>query len=550
MDEFWQRHHKIIWTGLIALAVAVAGIMVYVLFFRNNVSQPDYLGDVSLEVEAPEISASGSEISYEIKIRNLADTKIQEPQLEIFYPKGFTFLDATPDPQEADGKKFALTDLNRQEERAIVIVGTLEGPPQEVKVIGAKLHYVPENFRSSFSVSAQAATAMTAPDLSFRLAAPPHLVVGQKITYEMQMTNIQARPFPAVVVKIAYPEKFSFLEANPPPSKDKADEWEVLNIGVNEAKTIKTSGILTEAAGKEALASAELFVRDSAGTLLPAGRSFAFTQVLPSPITLNHSLAREGDTILPGQELRYEINYQNVSRVGLNNVVISVIFDTATVDLTELSSAKGQYSGQAVVWIPASVPELLVVDPGESGKFDLRIPVLTLDEFAPSGGSGSGQKNPTVVSRVQFHSKEFPEEIAGGTVEIKVSSELLASAAAVALGGGQYRIDLEVKNGVNDVRDAILTATVPQAGAVFMAETIAPADEQGNVLFIPDAGLLRWNLGELFAFTGSFHETRKLSFVLGANQPSTLLQNIQVEGVDGFTGEKLTSEVIDSVSAR
>lgn len=546
---FWRKHQKIIWIGLIAAAAAVAVAMVYVLVFRNNGNQQGYTGDVSLAIEAPDISASGSEISYEILVKNLTNIKLEGLQLEIFYPKGFTFLDATLDPQEAGGNKFALADLTSQEERAVVIVGTLEGAPQEVKVIGAKLHWVPENFRSSFSVSAQAATEMTAPDLSFRLVAPSHLVMGQKISYEMQITNISKRPFPAVAVKIAYPEKFSFLEANPP-AADTINKWELLNIGVNESRVIKASGILSEQAGKEAFASAELFIRDTSGTISPAGRSFAFTQILNSPINLSHRLVNRSDTPLPGEELRYEINYQNVSRVGLNNVVISVTFQTPTVDFSQFDSANGQLAGNAVVWIPAAAPELLTVDPGELGKFDLRIPILTLAELAPSGGSGGGQKNPTVVSRVQFHSKEFPEEIAASEIEVKVRSELLVTAEAAALGGGRYRIDLFVANGVNDVKEAILTATVPQAGAIFFTETIAPLDEQANVQFIPDAGLLRWDLGRVFAFAGSFHEARRLSFVLGGNQSPILLQDIRVEGVDEFTGDRLTSKTIDKVTAR
>lgn len=547
---FFVRHKKLLWTLLLGACLIIAALLVYILYFRDSSNNAGYAGDASLVIEAPAVSASGSEISYEIVVENLSDIKLTALELEVFYPLGFTFLDSTPDSLELGGSRFVLEPLASQEERTVVIVGTLEGSLSEIKVIGAKLHYVPENFRSSFVAQAQATTEMMAPALAFRLVALPHLVTGQKISYEMQIRNISSRPFAAIVVKIDYPEKFTFQEASPLPVKGTTNQWELLDIGVGEMRTIKASGLITESPGKEAFASAELQVRDSSGATSSAGRSFAFTQILNSPLKLGHSLKKTTNVVLPGEELRYEITYQNVSSIGLNNVVISVVFDTAAVDFFKLNSPNGQLLGKTIVWIPAAVPELLVVGPGESGKFDFRIPVQQPALLSP-------EKNPTIPTRVQFRSKEFPEEIVGFELEVKVESQLEVEAQATALGSGQYRIDLEVGNGVNDAAQAVLTATVPSASAVFLSDTIMPLEERDHTQFIPDAGIVRWDLESVFAYAGSFHEARRLSFVLsltgsageiGPAQAVTLLQNIQAEAVDEFTGNKISSKKIESLT--
>lgn len=552
-ESFWSRSKKSFWAGLIVAAVITASVLAYVLYFRGVHQGNSYAGDIRVEIEAPSSSPSGSEISYRINVKNLARVTLQNPELEVFYPLGFDFLDATPDPpaDSPDGRKFLLSEIPSGGEKTVVIVGRLDGALQEVKVISVKLHYVPANFRSTFVAEASANTQILAPDLAFRLIAPPHLVTGQKLIYEMEITNISHRPFSGLTVRINYPEKFVFAGADPPPREEGSPgEWEISELGIGESMTITTAGIVQENPGQEVFASAQLFVRSEDGQEVASGRSFAFTEIKPSPLKLSHRAANNKSTVLPDEELYYEITYQNISQVGLNNVVFVVVFETPTVDLSKFSSTGGQWQNQRIIWIPAQLPQLLVIDPGEQGKLDLRLPVSqkVLTDL---------QKNPTVRSRVEYYSKELPEPIAANTVELKVESTLAVLGSGVPLGGSDYRVDLEVKNGVNDAVNAILTGIAPIAGVELVLDSVAPPDEQGQVQLIPNAGLLRWDLGRVFAFTGSFHESRKLSFILrlppGAptgDVTFTLLRDIEISGTDEFTGNQITSKKFDRISNR
>lgn len=553
---FFQKHKKSLWASLILTALFTGAVLVYVIYFPGEDPGETYAGDVQLEIEAPLAAASGSEVSYRIFIKNLSNTILDEVELEVFYPLGFTFLDSVPDQfGENDGRNFALPPLHPQGEKTLVMVGRLDGSVQEVKVMSAKLHYIPENFRSVFVASASANTKLHAPDISLRLSGPPLLVEGQKIIYEMQISNISGRIFEKIRVRLTYPDKFSLVDTFPQP--DMSDEagasWDFTDLGIDEKRIVKISGIVTLDPGQEALAQAELFLMDSNNTLQSAGHSFLFTQITPSPLKLTHRLAEQKSEVLPGQVLHYEINYQNTSQVGLNNVVIGVTFDGQIVDLSGFNAQSGQIQQSSIVWIPAVAKELLIVGPGESGKFDLRVPVAALSKLSPP----AGEKNPVVKSKVQFHSVELPEPIAGNNLELKIESVMEVVASAVSLGFGEYRIDLTVTNGVNDALETVFTAIVPLAGAEIKVESVLPVEENDNVKFVPNAGLVRWDLGRVFAFSGSFHEARRLSlklYVPGSafldNQNQTLLSDIEVVGTDEFTGNKIYSKKINSVSVR
>ncbi|MDP3741610.1 MAG: hypothetical protein Q8R08_04805 [bacterium] len=542
-ESFWSRYKASIWTGLIAVGLVTLALLTYVLYVRNP-ERKEQASDIRLEIEAPEASASGSEISYKVKIENLSNSKITKAELEAFYPSGFTFIDSVPDVEAAnDGRKFSIPELPAHGQEAVVIVGRLEGTFQEVKVISFKLHYIPENFRSTFVAEASAQTRLLAPDLSLRLVAPAQLVSGQKIIYELRIKNISPGPFPKARVQMTYPEKFE-------PENSQSPQWDIENLGAGETRNIQVAGIVRISPGREAFAEAELLIPDGSGNMVSAGRSFAFTQITSSPLQISHRLATASPEVLPGQVLHFEVNYQNTSAVALNNVVIEVIFSEPTVDLNKQNSTSGQIQGSGIVWIPAVAPQLLVVGPGELGKFDLRVPV---SERVIT----QAQKNPVVASRVQFHSKELLEPIVGNSLEHKIESVLEVEATATAMGGKAYLIDLTVKNGVNDTIDTVLTAIVPTVGAELITDSVIPPDEQTNVKFIPNAGIVRWDLGRVFAFSGSFHDSRKLSFILylpdlnpDSNQSPSLISEIVVTGTDEFTGNKITSKKIDNLTAR
>lgn len=564
---FFERYRKPLWATLIILAVVTAALLTYVLFFRNSGQAPSYQGEVKLAINAPAESASGSELSYQILIDNQTNTKLTGLSLEVFYPQNFSFLNSTPKSQDPNARTFTFADLPPGQQQRLVIVGRLEGGVQEIKTLNAKLHYVPESFRSSLVADATTSTVILAPDLSFRLQAQPHLVTGQTMTYEIEVSNIAARAFSDITVSLAFPDRFEYKgQASPLPAQttDKNVTWTLDKLDIGEARTITLTGKLLEDPGKESFAQADLFLKDSSGQPVSAGRSFAFTQILPSPLVLTQQLTTRVDAILPGQTLEYQVNYENIGEVGLSNVVISVSFDTPVFDFSKLTSTTGQLranqpaaAGQSLVWFPGNARELLVVGPHQKGSFTFSIPVS--DKLV-----AALQKNPKATTRVRYSSKEITEPITGNSLDFPIQTQLAVTSALQVLSGANppipdqptvYQIELDIANGVNDVRDAELIATIPRTDVVLPEDSISPAEERGSVQYVPTSGILRWKVGQIFALSGSYHDSRKLIFNLVVT-PTTanptgslpLLKDIQVSGTDDFTGKNILSNKIERLT--
>ncbi len=550
--SFWQKYRKSLWILLIFAAFATAALLGYVLFLKNPQSGPTLTSDVKMTINAPQASPVGSELSYEIVIQNLSNVKLQNLNLEIFYPRGFTFIDSTPDPAQAtEGQalpqQFSFSELGPDQKYRLVIVGQLSGVVQEIKVFNAKLHYIPENFRSTFIAQAQTTTEMLSPQLSLNLVAPADLVTGQTLLYVVQVTNVAQQDFSGVVVRLTYPDKFEFLQAEPPATQEK-NQWELGVLTAGSSRKIFISGKIFENPGKESFIQAEIFIRDQANNSVSAGRSFAFTKIKSSPLVLTHKLTQPTGAILPGNDLQYEVFYENVGELGLNSVSIAVVInDPRVINFSKLTGEQVQAKNNTIVYIPAQAPELRVVNPGQKGLF--RFSIQVSDKLM-----ALLIKNPQISSRIEFTSKEFGEPIIGNTLDRKIQTEPKVSTSIASLGGNRYRVDLYVSNTVNDLEEAELTAIVPLAEASFVAPSVNPIEEQPSVNYSPQAGVLSWNLGTVFAFSGSFHQARRLSFEIVLNSPSdtikpVLLREIQVTGIDQFTREKVISNKIDSLSA-
>lgn len=573
---FYQKYKRSLWTGLLSLAVLTAGLVAWILFFRDTKPKETYQGDVQVLVGAPQAAPSGSQVSYEVVIDNRSNATLTNLILEAFYPSGFEFLDSSALSESADEpppirRQFNFSDLAPGKQEKLAIIGSLSGSVQEVKIFNVKLHYMPSNFRSEFVAEGSSNTVVLAPEISMSLSAPASLFSGQNIIYYIRLTNVSEKDFANLIISASYPEKFEFKEAkvittiggekseSSMTAKDDGT-WKVDQLRLHESKEISITGSLLEESGKESFIQAELFLLDSSGERVSAGRAYAFTQIAPPPLVLTHKLVSASpDELISGAELDYEIDYENVSKVGLHNVILTVFFETPVFDFSKMEIGSGQLKNNALTWIPASSPELLVVSPGKKGKFQFSAPIS--DRL-----SAELKKNPEVKTRVSFEADELPEPISGNILDFRVQTQVVLSASAAAAGGNNslelgketaYRVELKLSNTVNDVKDAVFEAVIPRAETNFDFSSITPGEEAKEVEFNKTSGLLRWKIGRIFALSGDFHEPRILSFYLtvtpGVGESIyslPLLRDLIVSGTDEFTDKKISSNKIELLIAR
>ena len=572
---FYQKYKRSLWTGLVSLTLLTAGLVAWILFFRDTKPKETYQGDVQVLVGAPRSAPSGSQISYEVVIDNRSNATLTNLALEVFYPSGFEFLDSSALSEPADEnfpvRQFNFSDLAPGKQEKLTIIGTLSGSVQEVKIFNAKLHYVPSNFRSEFVAEGSSNTVVLAPEISMSLSAPTSLFSGQNIIYDIRLTNVSEKDFANLIISASYPEKFEFKEAkitatnggqkseNPMTAEDDGT-WKVDQLRLRESKEISITGSLLEESGKESFIQAELFLLDSNGERVSAGRAYAFTQIAPPPLVLTHKLVSvPPDELISGTKLDYEIDYENISQVGLHNVILTMFFETAVFDFSKMEIGSGQFKNNALTWIPAGSPELSAVSPGQKGKFKFTVPIS--DRL-----SAELKKNPEVKTRVSFEADELPEAISGNILDFRIQTQVVLSVSAQAAGGDNslvlgkettYRVELKLSNTVNDVKDAVFEAVIPRAETNFDLSSLTPNEEAKEVEFNKTSGTFRWKVGRIFALSGDFHEPRILSFNLtvtpGVGESIyslPLLRDLIVTGTDEFTNKKISSNKIELLIAR
>lgn len=523
--SFWQKYQKSVWIGLVSMAVLTAALLTYLLFFRQSLPQQKFAGDVRVTVTAPEELSSGSETSYTVKIENRSNTSLLNQQLEIFYPSGFTFVDSTPDATSPGGRQFVFSDLAPGREENLTIVGRLDGELQEIKILGVKLHYVPENFKSEFVAAGRAETTLLAPDLTLAISAPAQAIVGQIVNYEIRVSNVSTRNFANLVIRPRYPEKFVLRLASPTP--DPTGQWRITNLDVARAMVFKASGVLLGEPGQDAAVSAELLLKNPDGDFVLSHKSVAFTTLKPPPLALTARLVSDRDTVRVGEDTAVEISYRNISETGLTNVQVRLVIASPSMTSLRLTADQAVVRDNIISWIPATASALGVVNPGASGKFSAS---LTLTDRLVK----NLQKNPVLSTRLEFLSSEVPEPLSLPGFDRQVETEVSIQAKARSLGENNYRVEIALANTVNDVTDGELVARVANPGSAIT--------KLENATYSDVTGVLRWRVGAIFPFAGSFHEAPVLTFEITAPEP-VLLRDLKFSGQDQFTGNPVQAQL-------
>jgi len=547
-----KRSRKGLWAALIIVALLVAAILVYVIFFRSPDTGPGLEGEVTLNLVAPNENVSGADLSYELTINNGLNARIGNITLELFYPNGFLVVDSTPISSDNE-RLFALPDLISGETFTLTINGQLQGSVQQLKRISAKVRYQPANFSSQFETEAVANTEILAPKLLLEIDTPDQVIAGQTAQYSISVTNQSDEIYDEVIVRADYPDGFNFVSSSPVPVRNRENEWRLRNFSPEDQTLIAIQGALTGDEGPDRLFRVELFVADESDNLFSLGRNFAFIEVEAPPFVLTHEVTsklEDGGVFLAGQDIVYAVTYTHRGRTGLQNVVINVEFPPEVLDVSEFKSESGQLQGNLVKFIPATSPELLVVEPNQSGRFEFKFK-------ARNNLGAGGQSNLFVKTTTFYTAEELTDPAFGNELSVKVQTKLDLNASMVIISGAnppkegeltQYEVELRVVNGVNVVDSAELSLIIPNLNTDFLAETLTPVSEQAAVQFIPLARVLRWQLGEVPAFSGSLRPARSIKFQVNSTSRKDVLQNIVVTGIDRFTQNQVSSSEIRNLA--
>ncbi|OGE85802.1 MAG: hypothetical protein A3C49_00995 [Candidatus Doudnabacteria bacterium RIFCSPHIGHO2_02_FULL_42_25] len=542
--------------GLIYVAIGcvllLLGVGAYVIFGNKQpaVQTPD---SVSLVIEGPDQLVSGNEAEYRVVYKNDENADLTNISLQLFYPTGFKFKSSTPQATSSVGNIFNLPVLKEGKEAEIIIRGKLTGGTGESKQIKAVMHYRLSNFNSEFAAETTIQTSILPPNLTMEINGPIDVVGGQDTTFSVNFTNVTSQDFDNLVLIMTYPEGFNYTSSNIPVTKDN-NYWKLPKIATGSSLSLEITGSFTGENSEVKLVKAELgqIINNIFASQLISTGTF---QIMPSALALTLSSDVEDGIVNLDQTISFTLNYANQGSIGLNNIVVVVNLEGASLDIPRLQADNAILSDRTLTWKAATLPGLSVLSPMERGEIDFRIPIV--DSYS------TNLKNQTIKATAQISSDEIQKPTRAGDVVLKLGSELtlnvhgdyVSGAAPLQVGKTTlFNMTLMLSNGSNDLSNTKVVASLPLPSQSWK-NVVVPDAEKNRLTYDPNSGKITWNIGDIPAFTGKFIPVARVSFQIAVtpsevdrNKAMNLLSNIKAMGTDVFTSQLIETNTVNEVT--
>lgn len=510
---------------------------------------------VEIEISGPERVVSGDEVKYIVKYKNRTKLDLDNIKLVFHYPENTILVDSLDMNQTID-----LPDLGVEQENEIELPVSIVGLKGETKKAWAELSYQPSGISSRYTNQTEFYTEIVSVPLILDFDLPERLVNGQSFNFSLVYSNQADVSFDDMWVQIDYPIGFTF-ESSDPESSEEYRAWFLGRLMPDEQGKVIIKGSIQGENGDYKSFNARLgLFKDNKFTAY--AETTDALQISISPLSVSQTVNDSFDyTAKAGELLKYKIDYENTTEVGIRDVVITSKLEGSALDLKSLSLGGGSFNGvtQVITWRGSNLSDLEYLEPNEKGQitFSVRIkkplPVNTYTD-----------KNFIVKNTVKIDSSDRPLslehiEIAGQSELItKILSDLTLQAKAyyhddliynsgpIPPKVGQittYTIKWEIVNVSNDLEDTRVEAVLPLN--VQWMNKISPSNV--NLDYNASTGKVVWNIGFLSAGTGIISPVKLAAFQVSITPSVTdigslmeLIGRSNVYAQDSFIGQELT----------
>lgn len=561
--------------GLVA-AATVAG---FIVFTRSGGKFNERGITVSLDVSAQ--ATSGGELTVTISYLNGQGVPLKQADLTVEYPTGFTVASADPEATGTLKNSWSLGGVPVGRGGRVTVRGRLIGPIDSEHTFTATLAYRPTNFNAEFTTRAEGTTRITDSLLSLTVDGPEKVVADAPTALTLNLKNESTDELKALRIVLDEVAGFTLTEAKPATTDDQTWTFESLKAGVEQK--IELTGTFAGKTDEARTLTWRVGVVPADGTFVPqATATLAVTVANPDLSLTVERDAQAGPTAEFGERQRYVAALTNNTDAVLDDLVVSVQFPTGLLDWSAVSATPSATTTDAaskglVRWTKATAKTLASLEPGEKVSLTLSVPLVSA--LAADAQLATERTIDAVWTVKTATVKSFGKALdATTTVTTKVGTTLKLTAEArytgdegETLGSGPlpptvgkttaYRVRWILANGLNDVTDLRITATLP--ASTFWTGQVQTASA-GTIAFDSGSRTATWTLNRLPANTGTKTAQLVVEFELSVTpKPSDvgLLMVLTDKGVatgtDAFVGgavraEKpsLTTDLPDDPQAR
>jgi uncharacterized repeat protein (TIGR01451 family) len=390
-QERQKRRNQMLWGLSIILSfcalAAVAG------FFYFNQYNPFAEEKVELLIDGPQKALVGEEIEYEIIYENKGNIDINNSKLIIKEPNGFELINSTP---EILGHSFDLGSIKAGQKGNIILTGTLIDNIEKIQTLTASLIFIPNNFNSEFSATADFHTALEPINFDIKISTPSNVTPGEKFKTEISYTYNGLYPIENYKINIEKPDSYFIDEFQPKPKPDE-EEWIFENINPGDSQVISFTGHFDPEITFETEddRSKEIGIN----LLSPNKEEQYFTQynvkqkikVVAQSVKTNIIIngSSENQNISLGDKLNITTIYKNSGEETYKDLAITLTLNSLPIDIIDWENIndpqfgrleKSDY-GKTITWSSDQIEELNELSAGEKGSINFSIPLKPLEEL-------------------------------------------------------------------------------------------------------------------------------------------------------------------------
>src|SRR3989338_8591663 len=538
---FWRAfmHDKKLFystLGVVGFVILAVILISYFIFGRKTSPPPP---DLQMNIESPSRIVPSEPFDFEINFSNRSGSTLEDLELSLVYPQGFTFRKSNPTSANDSGRVFMLSDLSAGQTDEVVITGLLDGQVGDRRELYVGLNYKIKGHRTVYQTEKTYQWEIGSPNLTLSIIGPTEAVTGQEVIYNISSKNISDEVLRNVDLNLVAPTEFQITESTPPLAGNRL--WFLGDIAPGRESAFRVKGVFGQASAIERVIEVVAALQGADGTVI--SRAFVITQLDNAPLLITQRLSDGGDdVVLPGENVNYKVAVENTGSATLTNLVVSTRLEGSAYRLSTVKTQGGILTDRTVTWTPGGINALKALRPGGTVEVSFSVEIA-------SPATITREKSMSVNSRPQVTSFEIKEPIIGSDLTLKIKTqtdhiqEVAYESGSLPMRPGQetnFRVTWRLTNTSNTVNDAIVKANLPLGAESFVrGET-----SFGNISFQATAYEVVWNVG-----TVEPHSTALAYFIISytpsvsdVGTAPTLANEISFQAFDNFVNQQVFDE--------
>jgi hypothetical protein len=549
---------------LLAAVLAVFGSGSYLLWqFFDPMEKPSDK-NIIITLDTPVAITPGVSADIIVRVANQNRVALEASSLAVVFPSGTRVaLDTGTDLKEETKALGAIMPGEAVEYRTKAV---FLGEENEEKSILARLDFRFENMNSSFSKEESRPVRMLASPVNLTMNMLKEVNAGQIIDIGVTAVSNTSIPLRDVLLKIDYPQGFSFDSAEPKPSFGN-NIWRVGNLNPSSKFALKIKGVLEGTDTDKRLFRGSVGVGgDKTGRdiVTTYGKVAAETSVerpfIGIALTINGKPA--GDALANyGRKVEGVIDWKNNISGRITNAQIDVRLTGVALNRGSVSPDNGGFFrsiDNTIIWDYRGNPALTTLESGERGSVK-----FSFEPLPPASGNEL-ITNPVITAEVTVRGERIsdanvPEEVRTVMAQnVRVVSDVQFVSRALYYAGPfanigplpprpeqetSYTIVWTIVNTSSALHTARVRAILPPY--IGWYGSVSPGKEK--VSFNKLTNEIVWEAGDIPAGTGISTPPKEVAFqvvltpsVTQVKTEPALLLNQLFTAIDSFTKTELS----------